>query len=517
MATCKTDANGLPCPEVGNPSCTPFELTNTGDDCVISSLVEEHIAIGAATINVFKLLGVHEQGNLVDLAKNGTPLVSGENIKFPSTDAFISNSCEWRSIQKGQGVLASAFLGYDFGEIKLDNGRLRYGIETSVRHHITTIKLKQSPNQKNRATKARVERSDDNITWYGVSIVDIPDNDQLNTISVKQSAPSRYWRIRPIVFNGDTNDYWGVSQLQLIDYASTSIQNIQDELGFLENRDRDYASQSIPMKATYEVQDVQSELTKIGIETSALSLYIHVSFNAAVRSLGRPFVIGDVIEIPSETQFTANLTPIKKYLEVDDVSWSTEGYTPGWKPTMQRLIAKPMLASQETMDIIGDFAGNRDSSGLFDTLIPEYQDLTDINDKIEAASLKMVPERHADIADVTEISDEIIDNAGIFGPNLSKLNINPRGLYVEDAMPPNGETYTQGDVFPTNPNDKDWHRLTYTNLPTGDKIPPRLYKYSVAKNRWIYCETDRRFEYNEMKPSIQSLITSPGSKPISKK
>ena len=40
-----------------------------------------------------------------------------------------------------------------------------------------------------------------------------------------------------------------------------------------------------------------------------------------------------------------------------------------------------------------------------------------------------------------------------------------------------------------------------------DPIPPRLYQYSSAKARWIYKETDRRFEMNSKKPTIDDHIT----------
>ena len=84
---------------------------------------------------------------------------------------------------------------------------------------------------------------------------------------------------------------------------------------------------------------------------------------------------------------------------------------------------------------------------------------------------------------------------------------------MEDGLPPNREPYTEGDEFPTSPTNGQYHRLTYTLV--NDNIPPRLFKWSGIKNRWIFCETDRRAGYNRLKPSIQNALTSTTAVPNS--
>ncbi len=512
-ADCQTtSANG--CPPSTNLSCSPFQLTKSNDKCFIDSVVAEALNIGAANVHVFKLLGVHEQGKLNDLTGNGIAISGGALAAFPATNAFDTFVTEWRSLQKGTNVLSFAFIGYDFGEIKLDNSRVRYGVETFIKHNIATIKIKQSSNPANRVLQARIERSADGINWYGVSVISLPNDDCLNTIYFKHTVPSRWWRIRPISFTGGPNDFWGVQALQLMDYDATSLYNIEDEI-FLENRDRDYATESVTLKMSYSLIDTQSFLTRFAIELPSQIYQMLVNFSVCVQQLGRPIVIGDIFEVPSETQYSSTMQPIKKYLEVTDVTWSTQGYTPGWMPTMLQVTAAPMMASQETQDIVGSLAASADVLGLLnidDGNSLNFQDLSIPSQTIQAAETTNVPERGAEIGDITWFTPEQLAAAAAQGgPSLSKLNANLQGIYAESGMPPNGLPYTEGDAYPTSPKDGDYHRLTYTGLAAD--IPPRLFKYSIVKGRWIYLETDRRAQYRTTKPILQEFLSSSTKKP----
>jgi len=202
-------------------------------------------------------------------------------------------------------------------------------------------------------------------------------------------------------------------------------------------------------------------------------------------------------------------------LEVNDVGWSTEGYTPGWKPTMLRIIAQPMIASQETQDIFGDLVGQVDSSGLFDTddgQHPIYQDYSEIAPTIEeqAVQKEKAPQRGDNAGnEVALFEPEQIQAAADIGINIQKIGLNPQGLYVEDALPPNGEDFSMGDTFPTIPTDGDYHRLTYSGL--AEEVPDRLYRFSTSKGRWVYLETDRRHEFDGQRKKLQEFITSPNS------
>lgn len=506
---CSTSTElGVICPTVDN--CSPFDLTETNDSCLVEDYIDQQLLISGAIVNVYKLLGVHEQGKLQDLTGSGAPIASGSIPNYPAANAFDKYITEWRSRQLGENVVKSAFLGYDFGEIKLTNGRDRYGIETYVKHDVASIKIKQGCNSVNRATKIRIERSNDGQKWYGVGIVNVPDCDGMVTINFNRSVPSRWWRIRPVKFNGSSTDWWSVLALQLIDFEATHISNIQDKI-FMENRDRDYDEYPVTVRGTYTPPDIQSFQSKYGMSGifgGGDTYSIDVSFKQVVSVLGRPFVIGDIIQLPSETQYSPSLKPIYKYLEITNVAWSSGSYTASWKPTMQKLLAEPVIASQETQDILGKLAINIDSTGLVDIDNGDdtkaYQDMSDIDQTIKAVANTEVPERGEDYAKVTKLSPEVYEWAAKYpGVDVTKID-RIRNVYGIDAMPPNGLPYTEGDEFPLNPANGAYHRLTYTQI--SSTIPARLHRYSSAKNRWIYLETDQREAHKNTKPVLQEFL-----------
>ena len=498
----------------GDVKCSPFDLQDNRGNDFVEGVIEEALNIAGAKLNVYKLLGVHEQGKLVDCTGRGESISNGDTSGFPADNAFDKYITEWRSVQKGDGVTISAYIGYDFGNIKTyDGSRTAYGIETSVFKHVATIAIKQSSDSTRRATRVRIERSDDGIKWYGVAIVLLPDDDCLNTVQFKHSVPSRYWRVRPLDFNGTTvNAPWAVQALQLFhNIVATKVDNIQDKV-FLENRDRDYAEDSTAIKGYYDLQDTLTEFSAFGLELPSLTMYVNVSFSTCVKAFGRPLIIGDILEIPSEAQYSAELRKILKWMEVTDVSWSTEGYTPGWRPTLLRVVAQPAFASQETQDIFGRLAElEPDSTGRVegeDGNSSIYQDYFDISQVIEAEARDGVPERGAEASSkVRQFEEDEIAEAAKHGVAITKVGLNPTGIYVEDAMPPNNAEFTEAVEFPDTPAQGDYHRLVYVG--TAQDVPARLYRYSEAKGRWIFLEADLRAQYNPVKPLLTEYLNSP--------
>ena len=518
MSDCNTNARGQTCPSPSTwDTCRPWELVNDNAQCYIDSVAAEQLQIGGATVNVYKLLGVHEQTSLMNLVGTGAAISGGDSPGYSASFAFDMRDTEWRSKQHtAHDIYTNAYIGYDFGEIKLANGRQRYGIEAPLLKHITTIKIKQSSDPARRATKARVERSDDGVKWRGVAAITLPNDDALNTISFKQSVPSRFWRIRPTLLAAETDcSSWAVKAIEMHDYAVTRLDNIQDKV-LMENRTRDYAQEPITLKGFYELNSAPSEFLRMTLEMTEQTYNIRVHFNTCVAAIGRPVVIGDIIELPSETQYSASMQPVLKWLEVTDVMWDTSSYTPGWQPTMLSITAQSAMATEETQDIFGDLAARVDSSGVFDKddgNNPMWQDLSVIDQAIQAESKTKVPELGSEgsntIREFTE--DEIRRGAATGAKHLSRMNFNRTGLYVEDAMPQNGAFYTEGPDLPTTGKDGDYHRLTYAGL--AKDVPPRLYRYSATKSRWIYLETDRRQQFNRQKAVMSEYLSSPNAKP----
>jgi hypothetical protein len=232
-----------------------------------------------------------------------------------------------------------------------------------------------------------------------------------------------------------------------------------------------------------------------------------MSFAQTVAKLGRPFVIGDILQLPSETQYTPTMQPRLKYLEVVDVAWSTNSYTPTWVPTMQRLIAKQAYASQETQQIFGKLTKNVDNSGLWDNddgTNKKYQDYSDISQAVKADANTAVPQDGVDYANIPEPSQEFMDYGTSKGINMNKFK-RPRHPHGIDAMPPNGLPYTQGDVAPDNPKNGDYHRFTYDHV--GKNIPARLYRYSAVKKNWIFLEADHRFRLRNTNSRLEEFKT----------
>lgn len=514
---CVVRPNGRLCPDT--TLCSPWDLTKADEiTCLTEDFIEEQLNISGANVNVHKLLGVHEQGILQDLTNNGLAISSGDLANNPAINAFDEFITEWRSSHTGSNVTANAFIGYDFGPFKLANGRDRYGVDTFINRDISTIRIMQGCESKNRATKIRVERSSDGVKWYGVAVLNVQDCDGLVTLNFRRTVPSRWWRIRPVEFNGGNSDYWAVRELQFIEYEATSINNIEDPI-FLENRNRDYDEFAITLKAQYTPSDRQTVVSRFAVDMGLDDYSFDFSFRQIVSRLGRPFVIGDIIELPSETQYSASLRPIKKYLEVTDVSWSANGFGPNWVPTIQKISAKPVMASQETQDIFGKLTADVDSSGLFDINDgldgKAYQDYHDISQTLKADALTQVPAKGIDLGDIAKLSDELLAYSDAH-PNMNlRKNDRPKSIFGIDALPPNGLPYTEGDDFPAKPKDGDYHRLTYTRI--GSTIPARLHRYSDAKKRWIYLQKDMKQAVNSSKQPTDSYLNESSSKtPIDK-
>lgn len=493
------------CPEMD--TCGIWSVNTDNVTCLTDSYITESLIISGANVNVHKLLGVYDQKSLVEVTGSGSAIASSYLSNFPPSNAFTKEVTEWRSAELGSDVVDSAYIGYDFGPIRLENGRLRYGIETYVKKDIGTIRIIQGCNKENRATKVRVERSEDGKKWFGVALLNVTDCDGLVTLNFNNSVPSRYWRIRPVAFNGGPEDYWAVKALEPSESQKPDVTNIQDKF-WMENRDRKYQKKAITVKGSYTPPDRQSINSKWGMMFDLDAYYIEVPFRSVVQALGRPFVIGDIIELPSEAQYNVKMEKENLYLQITDTGWSSSSYSPTWQPTLLKITAKPALASEETQDIFGDMTRIMDNSGLMNidngNYGGKYQDYSDSTQSIKADANTMVPEAGIDYADVMKFSDEVIKWGDKVGKNMRPLDRN-RSIYGIDALPPNGEEYTQGDEFPKKPKDGAYHRLTYTYLPGGNAIPARLHRFSTKKNMWIYLESDIRHQIDNLNPSIQEF------------
>lgn len=571
-----------PNPYVPPEFCTPENnLANNGDDAYQESVADGALQQSGAPLNVFRLLGVHEQGKLIDLVGNGQALNNSGN-------AFDTLASNYVSLQTGINVVTDpAWIGYDFGTLKTSYGTEQYAPGAPNAQHITTMKITQ-PAAGRRALQVRVERSIGNFyvdpvsilftgtgngtvnsfnagirsetgsfmltassstqfsvffvgsstellgvltvgdrfnsdrgsfmvtqgaipfapgdmftvpvqqAWLRVDVVNLPDAATTATVRLKQSAPSRYWRIVPISFSGAaSNQPWEVSKVEMFDYQSTRLDDIQDTL-FMENRDRDYAKTAINFKVTYQPFDAISDLSKFGFQIADTWIF-STTFASMVKALGRPIVIGDVLELPSEVQYDHNLRPVRKFLEVIDTSWQADGYTTNWRPIIFRFQASQLIPGQEHRDILGTVDTQKyivDDGNFFDGIEQiQTAPLTVTEKNIEDAN-KAVPERGSDISEIRSGTNRFGTPGSYDGKD---------GLYVEDGLPPDGQPYTEGFKLPDVAGvlDGTYFRLNYD---PATNIPSRLYRFNGTTNMWKYVETDRRSKKNSHKPSQRQIF-----------
>lgn len=498
-------------PEVYKPPAVCIgELDLSTSECAdneadyLASLQAEALEAAAGPVNVFPMLGVHSQGSTVDtITATGYPLSSGAPSGYNALDAFNVNDASWRSVQQGADVLsAPAYIGYAYGTKKawekIGAPQERYVKPEPVRKQISSIKIKQGSVAANRATKVRVEVSDDGTTWKRLAIISLPDTDDLVTVGVPSNAMYNQWRFVPIFFNGvAANAQWEVIELHLLEATVTSIDNIQDWF-LLENRDRSYSRQSVLIKAQYDLLDVQTELAKFGINLPQTYTFT-CSFAVMVQKLGRPILVGDVLELPGEVQYDAQLRPVRKWLEVTDTAWSTEGVAYNWKPQLFKFYAMPLNPSVEHRDLLGT-PGKVNDQLADDDFLKGVMKQDDTAHKMSEAILQKgkddTPKTGGDGANVYS------------GKALGQPpgSYDGRDPYVQDAIPPDGKTFTIGDSLPTSPAAGDYHRLTYTNVAAQLRPPDRLLKWDGT--RWVIIEVDTKVTYESFKRSISRAINS---------
>lgn len=498
----RTDVNGSKlCPPGGSSNpCEGFQLTKTADNTLFDRIATEALLIGGAPLNVYKLLGISSINDPQNVTGRGIA-ISSPSIPGFSVERVFTGVGSFRSASRGQQVTQDAFIGYDFGASPVEN---RPGTQSYSARVVSRVTLNQSTCVNWTASRVRVERSEDGIVWRGVTVIDVVPGSGLYTFP--SSVPARFWRIRPIEFRGlSTNDFWEVHELLFDESGSPELTNIEDAILF-ENRSREYATTTIQLKGRFEHQDSMLELFAHGMGLTQ-QLAIEVSFTQCVNLLGRPLVVGDIIEMPSEVMYDQSLNAVKKFVEVMDVAWSTTSYTPGWLPTMLRVIVQPAIASRETKQIFGATHTNKfDAAGVYENVpgvegavVQEYDSIIDT---IRAEARLAVPQKGIDQSGTGQPT---LQEQQVVAEQVGSAAITPfikpqQGMYVEDALPPNGEPYTEGPELPSRGVDGAYHRVTYVGA--AKDIPARLYRFSGTKGRWIYLETDKRSLYNPLSPMI---------------
>ena len=298
---------------------------------------------------------------------------------------------------------------------------------------------------------------------------------------------------------GDTNKDGPASPTQP-QYSGDSLneRTIQDLL-FLENRDRKYASDVYVVRGIYNVQDADFNLSQFGMFLQNDTLFLTVHLNDIVERIGRKPMAGDVIEFPhmKEDYSLDESIPIalKRYYVVEDVNRAAEGFSQTWWPHLLRLKMKTLVDSQEFKDIIGDAT----TSGSMASYMSTYNREKTINDQIVAQAEQDSPRsgfnykqyyvapidergniRTDNVNDTDRVSSDKSVNAVIDTPASSHY-----GFYLDgDGVAPNGNPAGFGISFPTSNVDKGDYFLR------TDYLPNRLFRFDGT--RWVKIEDSVR-------------------------
>ena len=302
---------------------------------------------------------------------------------------------------------------------------------------------------------------------------------------------------------GPKNPITGESTATVPTYSAVAETNIQDLL-FLENRDRKYDEDVYTIRAVYNVQDIDFNLTQFGLFLNNETLFMTVHINSSVKVIGRKLMAGDVVELPHlKDEYAANdfQLALRAYYVIDDVSRAAEGYSPTWYPHIYRLKLKQIVDSQEFKDIL-DIKMDEENPGqgslrdLLSTYEKEMQSNTAIIQQAEADAKKSGYETshffslqvgedgkvelvttdttQLDASTANELADRVMQTPERIGYS---------GYILGDGIAPNGEVFGHGITFPAKNVTGDYFLRT-------DMIPNRLFRYSGT--RWIKVEDNVR-------------------------
>ena len=150
--------------------------------------------------------------------------------------------------------------------------------------------------------------------------------------------------------------------------------NIQDLL-FLENRDRVYDKNIYRLRGHYNVQNLDFDLSQFGLFLNNDIIFITVHYNDMIDLVGRKLMVGDVLELPHLIDYNplneAIPVALKRFMQITDANYASEGFTQTWFPHLWRIKCEPLVSSQEFDDILKEpinqdnYLGNWDKDTVY--------------------------------------------------------------------------------------------------------------------------------------------------------
>lgn len=257
---------------------------------------------------------------------------------------------------------------------------------------------------------------------------------------------------------------------------------IQDML-FLENRDRKYDPDVYHTRVIYNVSDIDFDLSQFGLFLQNDQLFMTFHIKDIVEALGRKIMSGDVIELPhlkdDHSLDETDTETLKRYYVVEDVSRASEGFSRTWWPHLYRVRVKGITDAQEFRDILGDKDENTDQKTrdkeleINDAIVTQAETdapLSGYNTK----QLHVMPTDEEGKVALVTVDDDVKTDTGHI--NVDKVYQTPdskgyiEGYLTGDGIPANGETYTFGTSFPSQPVEGMFFLRT-------DYSPNRLFRF----------------------------------------
>ena len=155
-------------------------------------------------------------------------------------------------------------------------------------------------------------------------------------------------------YMGPTNQGPSIDATQP-EYDVLAPTNIQDLL-FLENRDRTYDPNVYRLRGHYNVQNLDFDLSQFGLFLNNDIIFITVHYNDMIQLVGRKLMVGDVIELPHLLDYNPLKetipTALKRFMQVTDANYASEGFSPTWFPHLWRIKCEPLVDSEEFSQIL---------------------------------------------------------------------------------------------------------------------------------------------------------------------
>jgi hypothetical protein len=303
-------------------------------------------------------------------------------------------------------------------------------------------------------------------------------------------------------------------------YDAVKETNIQDLL-FLENRDRKYDPDVYTMRAVYNVQDIDFDLSQFGLFLSNDTLFMTIHINSSVKTIGRKIMSGDVVELPhlsDEYALNDYDTALKRFYVVEDVNRAAEGFSQTWYPHLYRLKLKQIYDGQEYKEIL-DLPASENSSSTLRDVLSTYETEMQINRAVVAQAEADSPKSGFDISHYYTVAtnpdgsvalqtadQDDVDASGI---NVTADEVTDRPdregytgyLVGTGSEAPNGAPFGFGIAFPSNNYNGDFFLRT-------DFLPNRMFKYDG--NRWVKQNDDVRMTLSNTleKQTLKSSFTN---------